>query len=62
MASDQQIGLTASSHTGSLQREWRRCGKPTCRCTTGMLPTAPIGTYGGETAVGNDGATFPASG
>jgi hypothetical protein len=37
MASDQQTGLTASSHTGSLQREWRRCGKPTCRCTNGML-------------------------
>jgi hypothetical protein len=37
MASDQQIGLTASAHTGSLQREWRRCGKPTCRCTNGML-------------------------
>ena len=37
MASDQHIGLTASAHTGSLQREWRRCGKPTCRCTNGML-------------------------
>jgi hypothetical protein len=23
--------------TGRLQREWRRCGKPTCRCTSGML-------------------------
>ena len=23
--------------TGSLQREWRRCGKPTCRCTRGRL-------------------------
>jgi hypothetical protein len=26
-----------SSGTGSLQREWRRCGKPTCRCASGML-------------------------
>jgi hypothetical protein len=37
MASDQQIGLTASAPIGSLQREWRRCGKATCRCTNGML-------------------------
>jgi hypothetical protein len=22
--------------TGSLQREWRRCGKPRCRCASGM--------------------------
>jgi hypothetical protein len=26
-----------SSGTGSLQREWRRCGKPTCRCASGRL-------------------------
>lgn len=23
--------------TGSLQEEWRRCGKPGCRCTSGAL-------------------------
>jgi len=23
--------------TGSLQAEWRRCGKPRCRCTGGTL-------------------------
>jgi hypothetical protein len=34
---EQQMTVAALPQTGSLQREWRRCGKPTCRCTSGML-------------------------
>jgi hypothetical protein len=34
---EQQMTVAGLPQTGSLQREWRRCGRPTCRCTSGML-------------------------
>jgi hypothetical protein len=34
---EQQRTVAGLPQTGSLQREWRRCGKPTCRCASGML-------------------------
>src|SRR5262249_42774341 len=34
---EQQMTVASLPPTGSLQREWRRCGKPTCRCASGML-------------------------
>jgi uncharacterized protein DUF6788 len=34
---EQQRTVAGLPRTGSLQREWRRCGKPTCRCAGGML-------------------------
>jgi hypothetical protein len=34
---EQQRTVAGLPQTGSLQREWRHCGKPTCRCAGGML-------------------------
>ena len=34
---EQPMAFAGLPGTGSLQREWRRCGKPTCRCTKGRL-------------------------
>jgi hypothetical protein len=35
--SERQMTFAGLPPTGSLQREWRRCGKPRCRCARGML-------------------------
>ena len=34
---EQPAPLAALPQTGSLQREWRRCGKQRCRCARGIL-------------------------
>jgi hypothetical protein len=34
---ERPVPLAALPQTGSLQREWRRCGKHSCRCARGIL-------------------------
>jgi hypothetical protein len=33
----QQMTVAGLPQPGSLQREWRRCSRPTCRCGSGRL-------------------------